>query len=306
MTLGLAFNVSAQFGVHAGVVGTGIHSSEFGIDPDFKSGMGFKVGVGYTKNYGGFGIGVELNYVNQKTREVSQTAYNTNEEDGHVLSLDGLGEDETIVSVVDVNEDPYAVYMIQPEDIENRSYDYISLPILAHFYLGPVNIHVGAQASYLLGGYAHRLHWEINPNESELYGRYPNGQQAFDLEYTEDEQTIKPFYTDGLANGTYSDDDGFEPVKDEFFDFTAIDVAAVIGLEIGSDRGLYGSARLTYSITPIMNMAIINDANEWGRNFSVDDSETYYEMYGEDVFSDKYIAMMDKFITTSFAIGYRF
>ena len=112
--------------------------------------------------------------------------------------------------------------MIAPEDVVTMSYDYISLPILAHFYLGPVNIHVGAQASYLLGGYEHTLDYEINKDEDEEYDRYPNGQKPFDLEYTEDGETYKPFYTDGYANGTWDEDGYFVPVEHEFFDFTAI------------------------------------------------------------------------------------
>ena len=57
-------------------------------------------------------------------------------------------------------------------------------------------------------------------------------------------------------------------------------------------------------------MQIINDQNEWGRNVSAswgnEDGDTYYEANEEDVWTDKDIAMLDKFITTSFAIGYRF
>ena len=296
MAIGLALNVSAQFGVHAGVVGTGIHSSEFGIDPDFKTGMGFKVGVGYTKNFGPLGVGFELNYENRQTREVSSTPYDYN-------------DDGEIVGVIDVNEDPYGVQMISPAYIPTMSYNYISLPILAHFYLGPVNIHVGAQASYLLGGYEHKLDYKID--EFEQYdGSFPNGQMDFEYSDTEGDYTYRPFYNDGYANGTWNEDGYFEPVEDEFFKFEDLDIAAVIGLEIGSSRGLYGSARLTYSITPIMNMAYVNDRNEWATNVSAysydEDGETYYEINEEDYFTEKDIARLDKFITTSFAIGYRF
>ena len=44
VSIGMAFNASAQFGVHAGVVGTGIHSSEFGVDHDFGT-WGWSSGV---------------------------------------------------------------------------------------------------------------------------------------------------------------------------------------------------------------------------------------------------------------------
>ena len=133
-----------------------------------------------------------------------------------------------------------------------------------------------------------------------------------DFEYsdTEDDYTYRPFYYDGYANGTWNEDGYFETVEDEFFKFEDLDIAAVIGLEIGSDRGLYGSARLTYSITPIVNMAYINDRNEWAKNVSNnpydEDGDTYYEINEEDYFTEKDIARLDKFITTSFAIGYRF
>ena len=294
MTLGLTFNVSAQFGVHAGVVGTGIHSSEFGVDPDFKTGMGFKIGVGYTSNFGPLGIGFELNYENRQTREISSTPYEYN-------------DDGEIVGVIDANEDPYVVSMINPAYIPTMSYNYVSLPVLAHFYLGPVNIHVGAQASYLLGGYMHTLDFEIDKFE-QWEGKFPNGQMDFEYTETEGDYTYKPFYSDGYANGTWNENGYFEPVEHEFFDFNKLDVAAVFGIEIGSDRGMYGSARVTYSITPIMNMAYINDRNEWATNvgYYSEDGETYYEIYEEDYFTDKEINRLDKFITTSFAIGYRF
>ena len=69
--------------------------------------------------------------------------------------------------------------------------NYISLPILAHIYLGPVNIHFGAQASYLLGGYEHKLAYQFSENYE---GRFPNGQMDFEYTLTEDGETYKPFF----------------------------------------------------------------------------------------------------------------
>ena len=47
ITLVLTFNVSAQFGIHAGYIASGQYNLEYGINPDIQTGGGLQAGIGY-------------------------------------------------------------------------------------------------------------------------------------------------------------------------------------------------------------------------------------------------------------------
>lgn len=122
-TFGIFFTTTAQsggFGVHAGLIGTGLYNLEDGVDDQFETNSGIIVGVRYNFKFGPIGFCPELNYVSKKYGQIGEYDSNGN-----------------------VNE-----WAVPNEWIMN----YMSIPLLVKLYLGPVNIHAGPQFSYLLGG----------------------------------------------------------------------------------------------------------------------------------------------------------
>ena len=100
--------------------------------------------------------------------------------------------------------------------------NYMSMPLLVKLYVGPVNIHVGPQFSYLLGGSLKDT--ELNINED---------------------------FTDDVYYPTI---DG-----EEYWFWNDLDIAGVFGIGVDLKMGLYVAARATVSITPLLNLDPLSD-----------------------------------------------
>jgi len=277
IALGMIVNTYAQkrsgFGVHAGVIGTGVYDTELGVNPDHESATGFTFGAGYNLKFGPIGVCAELNFVNKKVSQFSSTGYNYNDDYTEVLSW----------NLTDV-------YMFEDDEITERSYNYMAIPIIAKFYLGPLNLQLGAQTSFLLGGYEKADYWKdliINGDDIP----FPESTVSFndELIYAFSDGTSytdKVFYSDGYVND----------VEDEFFKFSNMDIAVVFGVGLDLKMGLYASVRGTASITPLINMDIVNDINQDAINQELDDP--YY--------NDQDIRLLERLFTSEITIGYRF
>ena len=194
MSLGMIFNVSAQsarFGLTGGLVGTGLYSPADGGADEFETNSGIMMGARYNLKFGPVGLCPELNYINQK---YSQIGYMYNGE------------------------------LIEYADPTEFTFNYLSAALLAKLYLGPVNIHAGAQTSFLLSG-------SIVDDEMDT-----------NVDITDDE-----FYVENAAG-------------EEYWFFEDMDVAAIFGVGVDLKMGLYVSARATVSITPVFNMQMVKDA----------------------------------------------
>ncbi len=235
MSFGLLFNLSAQFGIHAGYIATGTYNLEYGVNPDIQTGSGLQAGIGYNVKLGPIGLSTELNYVSKKFNQVSYTPLN-DEGTGYAASPE---------------------YTYENNEIEEYTHDHITLPILLKLYLGPVNLQAGAQAGYFLGGM-----------------------------YKED--GVSTNYSDeAYYNSIDFDGDG---VEKRYWDFEDLDLAVVFGIGLDLRIGLYASIRGTASITPVLNMDIINDANAVTNN----------------TFDQDFKNKMDRLYTSEITIGYRF
>jgi hypothetical protein len=193
-TFGIFFTTTAQsggFGVHAGLIGTGLYNLADGGNEQFESNSGIIVGVRYNLKFGPIGFCPELNYVNKKYDQIGD--YDSNG-----------------------NVDEWAV----PTEY---TMNYLSMPLLAKLYLGPINIHGGVQTSILLSG-------TIKDDELDI---------NYDLD--DDELQIE------------------SPNNEEYSPFEDMDVAAVFGIGVDLKIGVYMSARATVSLTPVNNMKLIQD-----------------------------------------------
>ena len=181
-TFGISFTMTAQsgsFGSHAGVVVTGIYDFEDGVNEQFESNPGIIIGFRYNFKFGPIGFCSELNYVNKKYGQIGQYGFGTN--------------------------------IIEYEWTMN----YISVPLLAKLYLGPINIHAGPQFSYLLGGSLKDDELGINGNFEDDY-----------------------YFIDG----------------EEYWLWNDMDIAGIVGVGVDLKMGLYIAARATVSVTPLVNL----------------------------------------------------
>ena len=195
ITLLISIHSYAQkngFGIHTGVVATGIYNLSDGLDNDFEPAPGITIGARYNFKFGPIGLCAELNYISKQYERIGET---------------------------NIFGDFY-----EYANPTNLTQNYISMPLLLKFYVGPFNIHGGFQSAYLLNG---------STQDVEL------GSTAYDdAEY---------YYT---VNGQ------------EYWVWEDIDVAAVFGFGLDLNMGLYMSCRGAVSLTPIKNMDWINAVND--------------------------------------------
>lgn len=108
--------------------------------------------------------------------------------------------------------------------VDNSRY-YLSLPLLLKWYLGPLNLHVGPQFSYLVGG-----RWDSNnANECVL-------DQCIEAE------------KDGEI--------------EEIAIYRKQDFSAIIGLGLDTKIGLYASLRAAISLVPITSRELLDYYDE--------------------------------------------
>jgi len=212
ITMSMVFTSNAQFkmkrngfGIHAGVTASGTYSllDDFTYNDVVDPGSGFLVGMRYNFKLGPlpFGVCPEINFVNVN--------YNFPQ-----VSL--------------IYTYPGYTYEYIAQYSGNYSLNYVSIPILFKLYLGPLNIHAGAQVSQLIGG-----------TRTE---NYPDGTSTEDTTPSD----IQDPYWNSTVNGV------------EYWDFEEMDVAAVFGLGLDMKMGLYLSLRTAVSITPVRNIDLEN------------------------------------------------
>jgi len=204
LVLGMIANSTAQkrngFGIHAGTNAAGLYTITDGYLDGLDPLNGYESGIRYNLKFGPIGLCSELNY--------SVINYNY----GPITAQDLI-----------FATDPVSGNIISGPLTESGgqvTLNYISFPVLLKFYIGGLNIHLGAQSSYLFGG-------ETTTN---------NGETTLN---TDDSQ-----YLD--VNGT------------ETWKWNEMDVAAVFGLGIDTKMGVYASVRSTISITPLANLDLFN------------------------------------------------
>jgi len=196
-------NITAQrsgFGIHAGLVGTEFYTIADGANIEFETNSGIMVGVRYNLKLGPVGFCTELNYVSQKIDQIGETTY------------DMLGNTS----------------LYEYANPVEWTVNYLSMPLLLKLYLGPINVHTGVQASFLLDG-------SLKDDELNI------NNDLDDEEFTLD------------INGK------------EYSFWEDMDIAAVFGIGVDLKMGLYIAARATVSVTPFLNMELVTDtATELG------------------------------------------
>ena len=207
-------NITAQrsgFGIHAGVNATGIFDLENGYYDALDPLNGFQLGIRYNLKFGPIGICPELNFLNVK--------YNYPAE-GVAIS-DGWN--------IGIAEAPSG----------QATLNYLSIPILFKVYIGGLNVHIGTQTSYLLGG---------------------SNNQNVPIQTVSEDITDDDYYATINGKKTWVMND--------------IDIAAVFGLGLDTKSGVYLSWRTIMSITPLRNLEY-NDA-EFFTNGDIVAYNTYY------------------------------
>jgi hypothetical protein len=212
ITMSMVFTSDAQlkmkrngFGVHAGVTASNTYNllDNFTYNDAVDPGSGFLVGMRYNFKLGPlpFGVCSEINFINVNYNfpqtSISYTYYDYTYE--YISQYSG-----------------------------NYSLNYVSVPILFKLYLGPLNIHAGAQFSQLMSG-----------TRTE---NYPEGYSEADMTPSD----IQDPYWNSTVNGV------------EYWDFEEMDIAAVFGLGVDLKMGLYLSLRTAVSVTPVQNIELEN------------------------------------------------
>jgi len=231
-TFGVFFITNAQsgFGVHGGLVATGLFNVADGANQQFKSNSGIMVGVRCNLKLGPIAFCPELNYVMKKYDHIGQYNY--------------YGE---------------VIEFASPTEF---TMNYISIPLLGKLYLGPVNIYTGIQTSLLLSGTVNDEEFNISDNID-------------DEEY---------YFTIG---------------DEEYWLFEDMDVAAVFGLGLDLNMGLYLNARVSVSVTPLVNMTLISD---WADETNVSENDIADYITGGTEGTDG----LNHYVTTQLTIGYAF
>ena len=112
-------------------------------------------------------------------------------------------------------------------EVKKESRNYIAMPLLLKWYIGPINIYTGPQFSYLMGGKI-----ETTASQSNILDFYEI-----------------PFTTDP----TGSDVKQIQQLR-------RMDIAGVLGLGVDTKLGLYASIRTSISFTPIYSKDFIDNA----------------------------------------------
>ena len=198
----MIFNSNAQFkmkrnglGLHAGVNTTTLWNIEDNlveISPDHDPMPGYQIGMRYNIKLGPIGFCPEINYTSITTGNETIT----------------LGVTQKTSTTL----------------------NYVSVPLLLKLYIGGFNIHVGGQASTLLGGKA----------KNEITGGGLDESTSLDIKDEIFYETI---------DGT------------RYWFFQEIDLAAIVGWGIDTKMGLYGSCRTIMSLVPTQNLLLFNAQN---------------------------------------------
>ena len=195
ISLLMIINTTAQtrngLGVHVGYNSTGLYDVNNGYYDELETLNGFQIGLRYNLKIGPIGICPELNYVNVNYNYPATYYYDSFFDEWGTIANEGT-----------------------------QSLNYISLPILLKFYVAGFNVHIGAQASYLLGG------------------------------------TITP---EGMDGNSITDDTYYLDVNGEnSWTYNDIDFAGIIGIGLDTRIGLYISLRTIISTTPVDNVDVFN------------------------------------------------
>ena len=120
-----------------------------------------------------------------------------------------------------------------------ESRNYIAMPLLLKWYIGPINIYTGPQFSYLMGG------------------KFENPQMQY---------SILEFYDISFTDVTGNEIEQIQQLR-------RMDIAGVLGLGLDTKLGLYASIRTSISFTPIYSKDFIDMAEEISNNLD----ESWYK-----------------------------
>tara|TARA_B110000444_G_C18759355_1_gene556767 strand:+ start:390 stop:1160 length:771 start_codon:yes stop_codon:yes gene_type:complete len=238
-------NITAQrsgFGIHAGVNATGAFDLENGYYDALDPLNGFQLGIRYNLKFGPIGICPELNFLNVKYNYPAQLVY----------AWDSFYD------------------ALLPVPSGETSLNYISVPIILKFYIGGINLQIGTQTSYLIGG-KNNIDGVIQTTESE--------------DITSDSYYISDISGNGNKIWTYND----------------VDIAAVFGLGLDTKSGLYLSWRNIISITPIDNL----EANQFeGFLFDTNGDGTLDLGIANPYYNNN--DFLSRLVSSQISIGYKF
>mgnify|MGYP001163784203 FL=1 len=201
--LGLSMESQAQkrsgVGLHIGYLNVGTFTpitpeNEFTGHIEDNNANGLHVGFRYNLKFGPLGFSPELNFMHLKW--------------------------DVFLDDTELSTDFYV----------KESRNYIAMPLLLKWYIGPINIYTGPQFSYLIGG---------KIETSALEKR--NILEHYDIPFTD-------------VTGTETE---------QIQMLRRTDIAGVLGLGVDTKIGVYASIRTSISFTPIYGEEYIDFINEY-------------------------------------------